>query len=323
MIIRATQKKMISPPVTRTLVGWNVSRSFVFSGQPIGENVQSHDENHVSSTSSSCASLRARALRAARRLVDGDDRLLAVAAVPHGDPVPPPELPRDAPVPDILHPGEVDVPPALGREGHLSPLRRRDARRGERLHPEKPLPRDVRLDRRAAAVVVADRVLVVVDLPEQPLLLERGEDLLSAPRACRAPAKRPASALIFPSRSMTTTGSSLCLRPIRKSVASCPGVTFRHPVPNAGSTASSKITGIVRPVSGSIEHLPLERSGALVLRDSSRRRRPRASSRDGSFRRRALPRPPRRGTRCNRASRASRRNRPLRPRSPFRTRDTS
>ncbi len=51
--MRATQKKMMSPPVTSTFVGWNVSRSFVRSGQPIGEKVHSHEENHVSRTSSS------------------------------------------------------------------------------------------------------------------------------------------------------------------------------------------------------------------------------------------------------------------------------
>src|SRR3989344_2743794 len=52
-IIRAIQKKMISYPVSKTEVGWYISRSFVFSGQPMVENVQSPEENHVSSVSGS------------------------------------------------------------------------------------------------------------------------------------------------------------------------------------------------------------------------------------------------------------------------------
>jgi len=53
MIIRATQKKMMSAAVTSTLVGWNRSMSSVFSGQPSGEKVHSQLLNQVSSTSGS------------------------------------------------------------------------------------------------------------------------------------------------------------------------------------------------------------------------------------------------------------------------------
>ena len=53
MIIRATQKKMMSKPVTSTDEGRNLSRSRVFSGQPSEVNGTSADENQVSSTSSS------------------------------------------------------------------------------------------------------------------------------------------------------------------------------------------------------------------------------------------------------------------------------
>ena len=55
MIIRATQKKMMSKPVTSTDDGRNVASSRVFSGQPSVEWHQSADENQVSSTSSSWA----------------------------------------------------------------------------------------------------------------------------------------------------------------------------------------------------------------------------------------------------------------------------
>ncbi|CSB24642.1 Uncharacterised protein [Vibrio cholerae] len=53
MIMRATQKKMMSKPVTRTSVGWKTFSSGVFSGQPSVPKVHNAEENQVSSTSSS------------------------------------------------------------------------------------------------------------------------------------------------------------------------------------------------------------------------------------------------------------------------------
>ena len=53
MIIRATQKKMMSKPVMSTDEGRKSSRSDVFSGQPSEVNGTSAEENHVSRTSSS------------------------------------------------------------------------------------------------------------------------------------------------------------------------------------------------------------------------------------------------------------------------------
>jgi hypothetical protein len=53
MIMRATQKKMMSLPVTSTLEGKNKSRSGVCSGQPRELNGTSCEENHVSRTSGS------------------------------------------------------------------------------------------------------------------------------------------------------------------------------------------------------------------------------------------------------------------------------
>src|SRR5215475_4780718 len=53
IIMRATQKKMMSKPVTRTDVGYHVARSGVCSGQPSVENGHRPDENHVSRTSGS------------------------------------------------------------------------------------------------------------------------------------------------------------------------------------------------------------------------------------------------------------------------------
>src|SRR3954470_6167430 len=53
MIMRATQKKMMSLPVTRTSEGRKVSRSGVLSGQPSDEKGTSCEENQVSRTSGS------------------------------------------------------------------------------------------------------------------------------------------------------------------------------------------------------------------------------------------------------------------------------
>ena len=67
IIMRATQKKIISKPVTSTSDGWKVFKSSVFSGQPCVEKVQSADENHVSSTSSSWLNVTLSAMLFSRR----------------------------------------------------------------------------------------------------------------------------------------------------------------------------------------------------------------------------------------------------------------
>src|SRR5690606_9657639 len=54
-IILATQKKIMSYPVSITEVGWNFLRSAVFSGHPRVEKVHRPDENHVSKVSASCS----------------------------------------------------------------------------------------------------------------------------------------------------------------------------------------------------------------------------------------------------------------------------
>src|SRR4051812_1153951 len=55
IIIRATQKKMMSCPVSITEVGEKVDSSSVGLGQPSVENGQSADETQVSSPSGSCS----------------------------------------------------------------------------------------------------------------------------------------------------------------------------------------------------------------------------------------------------------------------------
>ena len=121
MIIRATQKKMMSKPVTSTDDGRNVRSSRVSAGQPSVEWHHSADENHVSSTSSSrrerrglAAELRAR-LRARVGFVARDVDVAGLV-VPRGNPVAPPQLARDAPVLDVVDPVQVRRQPFAGHE---------------------------------------------------------------------------------------------------------------------------------------------------------------------------------------------------------------
>ena len=74
------------------------------------------------------AERRARALGADGGSLAGHDGLAAGLAVVGGDPVAPPELAADAPVPDVLHPVHVGLGPALGGGsgcGRPRPPRRR------------------------------------------------------------------------------------------------------------------------------------------------------------------------------------------------------
>ena len=85
--------------------------------------------------------------------------------------MPPPELPRDAPVGRLLE--RVDREPVL-RLGVVAdaPLAERlDRRRAELLHRAPPLERDQRLDARVAALARPDRVAVRLALLDEAALL--------------------------------------------------------------------------------------------------------------------------------------------------------
>ena len=96
----------------------------------------------------------------------------------------PPELPRDAPVVDVLHPFEVDLLVVLGREadGLVAVgvgLDGGNGLLGQRLNLDEPLRRKARLDHRLAAVAVAHVVGVVLDGGQAALLFEVGDDVLA------------------------------------------------------------------------------------------------------------------------------------------------
>src|SRR5437867_928896 len=122
---------------------------------------------------------RPAALGAAGRVLAVGPLMPARRAAEHGDAVPPPELARDVPVPDVLHPVLVGRAPALRDEPDLAAAVSGERGLGERPHLHEPLVAEPRLHHRVAAVAVAHRMLVRLALLEQPLGLEQLHDLRS------------------------------------------------------------------------------------------------------------------------------------------------
>src|SRR5204862_1829853 len=78
--------------------------------------------------------------------------LLAGVAVPDRQPVPPPELARDAPGPDVAHPLEVDALVVRWDDPYLVAFHDLDRGLRQLVHPHEPLEADQRLDPLAGAV---------------------------------------------------------------------------------------------------------------------------------------------------------------------------
>ncbi len=115
---------------------------------------------------------------------------LAVRAVPRGDLVPPPELPRDAPVLDVLEEVVVGLPPLVGDDDGLARAHGLERHLGHRLHLEKPLRRDHRLDDAARALAARQGEHVRLDTAGEALLGERLLDGRAARPSGPCPAKR-------------------------------------------------------------------------------------------------------------------------------------
>ncbi len=112
-----------------------------------------------------------------------DDDFLAFAAVPGGDAVAPPELARDAPVADVVHPLVIGLGPVRRNEANFSALHDGDGLLGERLGLDEPLGGDERLDGGFAAIALAEGELVVLDFDEGADLFEVGDDGLAGDEA--------------------------------------------------------------------------------------------------------------------------------------------
>ncbi len=163
----------------------------------------------------------------------------------------PPELARDAPVADVVHPLVVGLDPVGGDELDAAVFDGCDGLFGERLGLDEPLLGNQRLDHGLAAIAFAEAELVGLDLDEQRRAFPD-----PPPRACglrsgrgrRRGRRRRSSS---PSSSITWIFGRLWRLPASKSLGSCAGVIFTTPVPNSGSAMSSRMIGISRSISGS------------------------------------------------------------------------
>ena len=118
--------------------------------------------------------LRLPALRASLRLGLGDGDV-AVGAVPDGQLVPPPELPRDVPVGRVGERVDREAVLRLGVVAHAARLQSLDRRRAELVHAAPPLERDQRLDAALAALADGDRVAVGLTALDEAALLAPGQ----------------------------------------------------------------------------------------------------------------------------------------------------
>ena len=125
--------------------------------------------------------------RARDRLVLGlGDEYLAVRPVPRRDLMAPPELARDAPRLDVLHPVEIGLLPVLRHERGLAVAHRVDGAHCERLGVDVPLVGEERLDHHGRAVAVRHHVRVRLDLVEQARRLQPLDDRLARGEAVDA-----------------------------------------------------------------------------------------------------------------------------------------
>src|SRR5690606_5694921 len=135
--------------------------------------------------------LGAAALLARRLLLlDAGPLVAARLTVPDRNAVAPPQLARDAPVLDVVHPVQVDAGEAFRDEAQLAGARDLGRRLGQRLHLDEPLGRDQRLDHRLAALAGVDGMGVRLLAAQQARLAEV-RDHASAHLPRLLPGERP------------------------------------------------------------------------------------------------------------------------------------
>ena len=100
--------------------------------------------------------------------------------------LPPPQLARDTPVLDVLHPVAVDIPVLLRHETYLVVEHCPQSRFGNLLHRHEPLHRQFRFDGHARTLRIAHVVGVCFGLLEQAGRLEVLLDLLADSKAVHA-----------------------------------------------------------------------------------------------------------------------------------------
>ena len=216
--------------------------------------------------------------RAAR---GGRDADLAAGPVPGRDPVAPPELPRDAPVLDVLHQVVVGLLPLVGDD-------------------LRPVPCSTAIDGRLASGFLTNHCVEIIGSTTAAALAAREREHVRLGLARAGPSRRAraftAGARLACGRARRRArrcrssrpvevedviSSSLWRLPVAKSLKSCAGVTLTAPVPNFGSTRTASVTmGISRPERGCTSFLPW-RSCSAGRRGARRPRCRRAWSRGG------------------------------------------
>ena len=106
----------------------------------------------------------------------GDLPACGIPAIPDRDPMPPPQLPADAPVPDIRHPVFVRRAETLRMEAEIPLPECSQGRLCQRLHADEPLKAQARLHDGVATIAVAHSVDVLLDLLQQACRLEVLDD---------------------------------------------------------------------------------------------------------------------------------------------------
>ena len=105
-------------------------------------------------------------------------RQFATAAVPDRNPVPPPQLSRDAPVAFFTKPIQVGLGVTIGIKRHAAVLDRVDGRLRQVVHLHEPLVRQVRLYRGLGPITVSQVNRPLLDTAREPQVVHRLGDLL-------------------------------------------------------------------------------------------------------------------------------------------------
>ena len=114
----------------------------------------------------------ATALRASMHFLGRHHHLTAIVAVIGGNTMTPPQLARDTPVLNILHPVEVGLVKPLGNKLHFPVSDHLHSRFCQRLHLHEPLLTNPRLHGGATAVACAYIVAVILNLHQSALGLQ-------------------------------------------------------------------------------------------------------------------------------------------------------
>ena len=100
--------------------------------------------------------------------------------------MPPPKLPTDAPVLNVVHPFEVSLRPVLGNKSNLATLNSFDSRFGQRFDFHVPLVSEIRFDNGVTAVASRNFYNIVFNFFQQIELFKFPDDSFACVEAIHA-----------------------------------------------------------------------------------------------------------------------------------------